>query len=326
MANTEHNDNVIAQEVLGHILVTGAAGYLGSTLVPMLLKMGHEVTCFDRFLWGVGPLLSAAENSRLHILNGDVRDKEAVALAMQDKQAIVHLAAIVGYPACDKDPELAEAVNVDGTRNVLESKTPDQIVIYASTGSCYGAVDDVCTEETAVVPLSVYGRSKAEGEKLVLEAGGIALRLATLFGISPRMRLDLLVNHLTFKAMTIKHLDLYEGHFRRTFLHVHDAARAFVFALKNYKLMQGHAFNVGDEHLNLTKSQVAHIIQNEIPDCKIVLSTTGTDKDKRDYEVSYEKIRRLGYQSTITVEQGVKNLLKVLPCMLPEELERCSNI
>ena len=308
------------------VLLTGGAGYLGSTLTPMLLERGFDVTIFDLFLWGGSPILPFADHPRLHVVKGDIRINQQIENYMRDKDIIIHLAAIVGYPACDKDPDVAIQTNVDGTRHITENLSPWQTLIYASTGSCYGAIRQTCTEETQISPLTLYGKSKADAERMVLESGGIALRLATVFGVSPRLRLDLLINSLIYKAITVRHFDLYEGNFRRTFLHVKDAARAFIFAIDHASAMKAQSYNVGDENMNLTKRQAAEIVRQNVEGCSFTESDCGEDKDKRDYEVSYAKIRNLGFTSTVSLTQGIRNMVDIFPFLSKAEVQSSTNV
>lgn len=307
------------------ILVTGGAGYLGSTMVPMLLAEGYEVTVYDCLKWGITPLLPVVHHDNFHFVKGDTRDHENLRPYVEAADGIVHLAAIVGYPACKKEPEASIAINQTATEFIASILKPEQRMIYASTGSCYGAITGMCTEETAISPLTLYGETKAEGEKAARAAGGVALRLATVFGSSPRVRSDLLVNNLLQLALKLKTFDVYEGHFRRTFLHVQDCARAFIFAMQHYGDMSGQAFNVGHESMNMTKMDVARAIEKHVEGCKITESDQGEDLDKRDYEVCYRKIAKLGYEVRNDINFGIKELMKVLPYLNDYERENSKN-
>ena len=292
------------------VVITGGAGYIGSLLTPMLLNDGHDVTIYDNFLWGIKSILHFVHNPALSIVEGDIRNREKLQKVLKEADAVIHLAAIVGYPACAMDPNRAVTTNVEGTRNVVEG-LGDQAVIVASTGSTYGKVEGICTEETPIAPLTLYGSTKSEAESLVLDSGGVGLRLATVFGVSPRLRLDLLVNDFTYQALHRRQLVLYEGHFRRTFLHATDAALAFRFALNNYNRIKGQAFNIGDEAMNYTKKDIAIHVKKFV-EFYLYEADVGEDLDKRDYEVSYEKIKDLGYAVSVSLDDGIQELIKVL--------------
>jgi len=293
-----------------NVLVTGGSGYVGSSLIPLLLEKGYKVKVLDNLMYGGDHLLPFFRFSNFEFYRGDIRNKEDVRNCVKDADVIIHLAAIVGYPACRKNPKLAKEVNVDGTKNIIEETSSDQLIIYASTGSNYGSVDDVCTEETPLNPLSLYGQTKTLAESLLLERRTtIAYRFATGFGVSPRLRLDLLVNEFTYKAVTEGYLVVYEKHFKRTFIHVRDMGRAFLFGIENADRMKGEVYNVGSEELNYSKEEVCEIIKKHI-NVYVHYADIGEDEDKRNYFVSYEKIRKLGYNTTVSIDEGIKELIK----------------
>lgn len=307
------------------VLITGGCGYLGSTMVPMLLAEGYEVTVYDIFRWGISSLLPVMDHENLTIVKGDVTDHDKLKPYVEACDGVIHLSAIVGYPACAKEPERAVAINQTSSEYIASILKPGQRMIYASTGSCYGAVTGTCDEETPISPLTLYGETKAAGEKAARSAGGVALRLATVFGSSPRPRTDLLINNLLQLAMKLKKFDVYEGHFRRTFLHVKDCAKAFIFALQHYGDMTGQAFNVGDESMNMTKMDVARCIEKVVDGCVITESQDGEDLDKRDYAVSYQKIKKLGYKVNYTVEDGLKCMIKYMMHLNEYEAKNSKN-
>ncbi len=298
------------------ILVTGGAGYIGTTLIPQLLDVGYEVVCYDNLLYGGDYIIPFFRRKNFSFIRGDIRDKNRLAEAVKDVDVIIHLAAIVGFPACRKEPELAKSVNVDGTENLIEVTTNNQVIFYGSTGSNYGSVNEICTEETPLNPLSLYAQTKALAEKMLLnERKTIAYRFATAFGVSPRIRLDLLINDFTYKAITQGYIVVYEKHFMRTFIHVHDMGRAFLFGIENQEKMYNQVFNIGNENMNYSKEQVCEIIKRKT-NAYIHYADIGEDEDKRNYIVSYEKIRKLGYNTTISVEDGIDELVRALQAIV----------
>ena len=294
------------------VLVTGGAGFVGTVLIPCLLEKGHEVVVYDILRSGGYPLWPFFHRPGFSFIRGDVTDRDKMCEVVSGVDAVIHLAAIVGFPACRKAPEVARATNVDGTRNVVDALSDQQTLVYASTGSNYGQLDAVCTEESPLSPVSLYAITKTEAETISLEAPrGTALRFATAFGVSPRLRMDLLINDFVHQAVVNKQIIVYERHFRRTFIHVRDMARAFLFALENIDQMKGESYNVGHESLNLTKEEVVNKIRERIP-FYLHFAEIGKDEDRRDYEVSYEKIRKLGFETTITLDDGIEELIRAM--------------
>ena len=293
------------------VLITGGAGYVGCTLTALLLGENYKVSVFDNLMYGGRGLLPFFGHRNFHFMKGDIRNKDQLKEATRDVDLIIHLAAIVGYPACKKNPELAEEVNVEGTRNLLAVRSPSQPLLSASTSSNYGAyTGDVCTEETPLNPLSLYGTSKTKAERVIMETGNvIGFRFATAFGVSHRMRLDLLVNDFVYRALKERSLILYERHFKRSFIHVRDMARSLSFAIKNFDKMKDNVFNVGSEKMNLSKEEIALKIKQKIP-FYLHFAEVGKDEDQRNYAVSYEKIRSLGLDMTIDIEQGIDELIR----------------
>ena len=293
------------------ILVTGGAGYVGSTLVPMLLEQGHRVRVLDSLKFGGAGLLPCCQNRFFELVKGDICDEKAVAKALDGVEAVVHLAAIVGYPACKKEPHVAHATNVEGTRTLLKLRKKDQKVLYASTGSIYGSVPDyVCNENTPRAPITLYGETKGAAEQMILDDGNsIAYRFATAFGVSNRMRLDLMPNDFTYQAVKNRNLIVYEGGFKRTFVHVRDMARSFIFALEKWNDVKDEVYNVGHESMNFTKEDVARKILEHV-DFYLHFAEVGNDADQRNYEVSYEKIRARGFETTVDLDRGIQELAR----------------
>lgn len=296
-----------------NILVTGGAGYIGSILVPALLNKEYKVTVLDSLMYRQNSLLECCVNQDFDFIKGDICDKALMSSLIPKFDIILPLAAIVGAPACKINPSLTRMVNYDAHIMMIKKTSSSQKVIFPTTNSGYGVgkKDKFCTEETPLRPISEYGKTKVEVEKEFLNKGNaITFRLATVFGMSPRMRLDLLVNDFVYRAFKDKFIVLFEEHFRRNFIHIRDVAKAFLFGLENYDKMRGYPFNVGLSSANLSKLQLCKKIKKYIPDFYIHCSPISEDPDKRDYIVSNEKIESLGWKPDYTLDDGIKELLK----------------
>ena len=281
--------------------------------MPDLLKAGHSVIVIDNFMYGQVSLLDCCHSDNLEIINGDVRNHELVQSKLPNVDLIIPLACLVGAPLCDKKPLEAQSINYDAIKSLLLSRSSDQRIIFPTTNSGYGIGEKgkYCTEETPLNPVSFYGKLKVELEKdLLAENNIITLRLATVFGISPRMRLDLLVNDFVYRAVNDRFIVLYQSHFMRNYIHVRDVADAFNHSIDHFDSMKGEAYNVGLSDANMNKYQLCEKIKEQLPNFHFVEAEIGKDPDKRDYLVSNEKIEKTGFKPKRSMEQGIEELIK----------------
>ena len=295
------------------ILITGGAGYIGSLLTKKLLDTGHEVTVLDNFMYKQASLLDCCAYENFSVINGDARDSEVLKKAVFEKDFVFPLAAIVGFPACKRDQTAAESTNFGAIKELLALRDPETKIVFPCTNSGYGiGLKGVeCTEESPIRPISLYGQTKVRAEQLVLAAGNAcAFRFATLFGVSPRMRLDLLVNDFVYRAVNDRCLTVFEGKSVRNYLHVQDACKAFLFAAEHFDAMNGQTFNCGLSNANLNKLQLCEKIKEHLPFFSYSEARIGEDPDKRDYIVSNAKIEGIGFQTEKTLDDGIEELIK----------------
>ena len=293
------------------VLVTGGAGYLGCVLVPQLLAQGYSVTVLDALAWGGEGLFGCFINPHFEFVEGDVCDAERVRALVRKHEVVVHLAACAGYPRCERQPEEARRTNIDGCATIAACLSRDQLLIFASTSSVYGSAStSICTEDTPPVPESLYAVTKAQGEGLLRDKHDpVVLRFATAFGLSPRMRLDLLPNDFAYQALHSKALVIYEGQFKRSFIHVRDMASSILFSLEECDDMRGRVFNVGSEAMNMTKSELAQRLQRHL-DFYVEYAEIGRDLDRRNYFLSYDRLRQVGFQASVGLDEGLAEAIK----------------
>jgi len=296
-----------------NILVTGGAGYLGSIMVPDLLDMGHSVTVIDNFMFKQTSLNHCCYHPNFKVIKGDIRQKDTMATLMKKADVVIPLAALVGAPLCSLDPIGATTTNHDAIELMLKLLSKDQIVLMPTTNSAYGTgdKDNYCNEESPLRPISQYAIEKVEIEKeLMQHPNAISFRLATVFGMSPRMRIDLLVNDFTYRAVNDRFVVLFESHFKRNYIHVRDVSRVFQHALNNHGEMKGEIYNVGLSDANVSKKELCEYIQKQLPDFIFIDEQIGKDPDQRNYIVSNEKIESTGFSTEFSLDRGIQELIK----------------
>jgi nucleoside-diphosphate-sugar epimerase len=295
------------------VLITGGAGYIGSVLVPAMLSTEFEVTVLDNFRYRPSGLFECCYHERFHVAAGDCRDRDTLRQALRTADVIIPLAAIVGAPACKRDRNAAISTNLEAVRLLLQLRSREQRILFPTTNSGYGIGErgKLCTEESPLRPLSLYGTTKVDAEKAILDAGNaVSFRLATVFGMSPRMRLDLLVNDFVYRAVTDRTVVLFEADAKRNYLHVRDVARVFLHAFRHFDAMKDQAYNVGLDDANLSKRELCTEIQKQIPEFVFLEAPVGEDEDKRDYIVSNAKIADAGFKPMYSLQFGIGELIK----------------
>ena len=310
-----------------NVLITGGAGYIGSILTELLLSKGYQVTVLDNLLYKQTSLLHLCNNKNFTFIKGDVTDKEQLQALSSTHDIIIPLAAIVGAPACDSNPDLTVKVNFEQIKNIVDVLSNDQKLIMPNTNSQYGSSKDIITEESPFNPLSLYAKTKCDAEDYIIDKGnGICLRLATVFGSSPRMRTDLLVNDFVYKSITEGVLVLFQSHFKRNYIHVRDIAETFLFCIENYKKLNGEVFNVGLSDANLNKKELAETIKKHYPKLVIIENDFSSDFDNRDYIVSNEKLESFGWSPIYSINDGIKELQKTYEMVITDNNKKYTNL
>ncbi|GAB4188475.1 MAG: NAD-dependent epimerase/dehydratase [Coleofasciculaceae cyanobacterium] len=295
------------------VLVTGGAGYLGSIVCEHLLDAGYRVTVVDNLMYGQASLFHLCAHPGFEFVRGDVREEDLMQRLVKEADIIIPLAAIVGAPACKQDPWLAKSVNLEAVQLINRLRSPQQLVIYPTTNSGYGTKsgETYCTEETPLEPISLYGQTKVQAELELLETQNvITLRLATVFGMAPRMRLDLLVNHFVYAAITDGYLVIFEKDFKRNYIHIRDVADCMIYSIQNADRMVGRAYNAGLDEANLSKEELALKVKEYVPNFYIHFAPIGSDPDKRNYIVSNQRLREAGFVAKRSIDEGIQELLK----------------